>query len=98
MKQRVDGLVQERRNSSALAMELRLSCTNSSMSHNKECTNGWLPAKLSYLNILKLRQNGCHFADNIFKSILLNETVQISINISLKLVAKSQINNISALV
>ena len=25
---RIDGLVQERRNSSALAMELRLSCTN----------------------------------------------------------------------
>ena len=27
----IDGLVQERRNSSALAMELRLSCTNPSM-------------------------------------------------------------------
>ena len=27
----VDGLVQERRNSSALVMELRLSCTNPSM-------------------------------------------------------------------
>ena len=27
----IDGLVQERRNSSALAMELRLSCTNQSM-------------------------------------------------------------------
>ena len=26
----IDGLVQERRNSSALAMELRLSCTNQS--------------------------------------------------------------------
>ena len=30
-KIRIDGLVQERRNSSALAMELRLSCTNSSI-------------------------------------------------------------------
>ena len=30
-KVRVDGLVQERRNSSALAMELRLSCTNPSI-------------------------------------------------------------------
>ena len=30
----IDGLVQERRNSSALAMELRLSCTNPS----KWCT------------------------------------------------------------
>ena len=28
LPQRIDGLVQERRNSSALAMELRLSCTN----------------------------------------------------------------------
>ena len=27
----IDGLVQEKRNSSALAMELRLSCTNPSM-------------------------------------------------------------------
>ena len=27
----IDGLVQERRNSSALAMELRLSCTNPSI-------------------------------------------------------------------
>ena len=27
-KDKIDGLVQERRNSSALAMELRLSCTN----------------------------------------------------------------------
>ena len=30
VKARIDGLVQERRNSSALAMELRLSCTNPS--------------------------------------------------------------------
>ena len=30
----IDGLVQERRNSSALAMELRLSCTNSSICNN----------------------------------------------------------------
>ena len=28
MEDNIDGLVQERRNSSALAMELRLSCTN----------------------------------------------------------------------
>ena len=29
-RHRIDGLVQERRNSSALAMNLRLSCTNAS--------------------------------------------------------------------
>ena len=31
----IDGLVQERRNSSALAMELRLSCTNPSISYHR---------------------------------------------------------------
>ena len=31
MEEYIDGLVQERRNSSALAMELRLSCTNPSI-------------------------------------------------------------------
>ena len=34
-KQYIDGLVQERRNSSVLAMELRLSCTNPSISANE---------------------------------------------------------------
>ena len=37
---KIDGLVQERRNSSALPMELRLSCTNPSkctLDHQKNC-------------------------------------------------------------
>ena len=34
----IDGLVQERRNSSALAMELRLSCTNPSVYRWREET------------------------------------------------------------
>ena len=42
---------------------------------------------------LKPSQNGCHFADIIFKFIFLNENVWISINISLKFVPKGQINN-----
>ena len=50
------------------------------------------------VNTLRLRQNGCHFADNIFKCIFLTENVWISINISLKFVPKVQINNIPALV
>ena len=37
-------------------------------------------------------------ADDIFKCILLNENVWISIKISLKFVPKESINNISALV
>ena len=44
------------------------------------------------------RQNGHHFADNIFKCIFLNENIWISIKISLKFVPKGPINNISALV
>ena len=51
-----------------------------------------------YINTLRLRQNGCHFADNIFKYIFLNENVCISIKISRKFVPKGSINNIPALV
>ena len=49
-------------------------------------------------NILRPRQNGRHFADDTFKRIFMNENVKISINISLKFVPKSLINNIPALV
>ena len=49
-------------------------------------------------NTLRPRQNGRHFADDIFKCIFLNENVLISIKISLKFVPKGQINNIPALV
>ena len=34
-------------------------------------------------NTLRSRQNGCHFADDIFKGIFLNENVQILLKISL---------------
>ena len=43
-------------------------------------------------------QNGRHFADNIFKGIFLNENVRISIQFSLKFVAKCTIDNKSTLV
>ena len=39
-------------------------------------------------NTLRPIQNGCIFADNIFKRILLNQNVWISITISLKFVPK----------
>ena len=45
-----------------------------------------------------LLQNGCHFPDNIFKCIFLNENVWISIKILLKFVPKGPINNMAALV
>ena len=48
--------------------------------------------------VLRLRQNGCHFSEEIFQHIFVNENVWISIKISLKFVPKGQINNIQALV
>ena len=45
-----------------------------------------------------MRQNGCHFADDIFKCIFLNENVWIPVKISLKFVPKGPINSIPALV
>ena len=52
----------------------------------------------SSINTLRPRQNGCHFPDNIFRCIILNENVWISINIYLKFDLKCPINNIPALV
>ena len=48
------------------------------------------------LNTLRPRQNGRHFPDDIFKCILVNENVWISMKISVKFVPKSPINNIPA--
>ena len=48
------------------------------------------------LNTLRLRPNRRHFADAIFKYILLNENIWISIKLSLKNIPKSPINNIPA--
>ena len=50
------------------------------------------------INTLRPRQNRCHFADDIFTCIFLNETVLIPIKISLKIVPQGPINNIPALV
>ena len=49
-------------------------------------------------NTLGPRQNGRHFADDIFKCIFVNENVWIPIKISLKFVPKGPINNMPALV
>ena len=54
--------------------------------------------KTVILNTLRPRRNRRHFSDDIFKCILLNETVLISIKISLKFIPKGPINNILALV
>ena len=55
--------------------------------------NEWL-----ILNTLRPRQNGRHFADDIFKCIFLNENIWIWLTISLKFVPEVRINNIPALV
>ena len=47
---------------------------------------------------MRPRQNGRHFPDDIFRCIFSNESVYISIKISLKFVPKGPINNIPALV
>ena len=49
-------------------------------------------------NTLRPRQNGRHFADNIFKCIFLNENARILLNISLNFAPKFRINDIPALV
>ena len=48
-------------------------------------------------NTLRPRQNGIHFADDMFKCIFWNENVWIPIEISLKFVPKGSINNNPAL-
>ena len=50
------------------------------------------------VNPLRPRQNGRHFADDIFKCIFLNQNVWILIKISLKFFPKGPINNTPALV
>ena len=47
---------------------------------------------------LRPRQNGRHFPHDIFKSILLDENIWISITISLRVLSNSSVNIISALV
>ena len=64
----------------------------------------WQPGKrfcirnVSDINTLRPGQNGCLFADDIFKRIFFNENVWISITISLKFVPKDPINNIPTFV
>ena len=61
----------------------------------------WVPLQYmlnSCLNTLRPRQNGRHFADDIFKCIFFNENVWIPNEISLKFVPKGAIDNIPAFV
>ena len=51
-----------------------------------------------FFNTLRPRQNGRHFADDIFKCIFVNENAWIALKILLKFAPKVRINNIPALV
>ena len=51
-----------------------------------------------FVNTLRPRYNCRHFTEDIFKCIILNENVWISLTISLKLVPSVPINDIPALV
>ena len=64
--------------------------------NNNDWCSHW--ERLYNINTLRPRQNGRHFADDPFKRIFLNETLRISIKISLNFVPKGPINNIPALV
>ena len=55
-------------------------------------------ADIMFGNTSGPRQNGRHFADDIFKCIILNEDICISLGIWLKFVPKGQINKIPDLV
>ena len=65
---------------------------------NKQPVYKWTAEPGATINTLKPRQNGLHFADDIFKRIFLNENIWIPIKISLKFVCKGSINSIPAFV
>ena len=58
--------------------------------------NYHLSLRDQWVNTLRPKQNCRHFAGDIFKCIFLNESVWISVKISLKFVPKGPINSIPA--
>ena len=66
------------------------------MTMTKQCA--YFMGYIAFFKILKLRQNGSHFAYDYFKSIFSNENVWSSFETSLKYVPKHQNNNIPTLI
>ena len=100
----IDGLVQERCNSIANALELCLSCTKSSIwrlgtfrFHLQVLFYKWVTVTLLDLSHWGKDRTVANFPD-ILKCIFLNENIWISIKILPKLVSKVPINNIPSLV
>ena len=67
------------------------------LSYRDNSITNW-EVRVGVVNTLRPRRNRCHFADDIFKCIFMNENVLILIKISLKFTPKGPINNIPALV
>ena len=81
---------------SDLALNYPCECKNGIIGSLCDCMNGkLLPVPL---NTLRLRQNGLHFPDDIFKCIFLDKNIYVSIKISLKFFPKGPINNFPPLV
>ena len=74
---------------------------NESKTHRTRGQQEITQGQQDFFNILRLRQNGCHFldfADKIFKRFFLNENFWISNRFSLKYVPHSLIDNKPTLV
>ena len=70
---------------------------NKTLPEPESCPRSLIPygvTRLQWVNMLRPRQNGRYFADDVFKCIFLNENVWILLKISLKFVPKIPINNI----
>ena len=86
------------------SFSLRLVCTvhkgiYKKIIKNKSCVYDFLLCfTRTYVNTLRPRQNCRHFQTTFFKWTFLNESVWISINISLRFVPRSPINNIPTLI
>ena len=82
----------------------RAQCNSRSFRRYESCRCPHVPGRrhrilaTSLLNTLRPRQNGCHFQDDTFKRILLNESNIISIRFSLEFVPTGAINDIPTLV
>ena len=61
-------------------------------------TSNEITLNTTAFNTLRLRQNGRHFADNIFKGIFFNENIWLSHEIWLKCILKGLGDNKSTLV
>ena len=62
---------------------------------HKSSPQACLISQVGLFSTLRPKQNGCHFVDDIFKYIFLNEYVRILLKISLRSVTKVRISNIA---